>query len=103
MKDSATAVEDSSPARRENSNQREYKLIINNLNEHNMDKTLRYSCVDGLQGVKQAYLKPCVKTRGIEADSLLNTSVESTVDPGNTDHEGGGALAPKDNFNLWED
>ena len=68
-----------------------------------MDKTLRYSCVDGLQGVKHAYVKPCVKTRGIEADSLLNTSVESTVDPGNTDHEGGGALAPKDNFNLWED
>lgn len=33
MKDSATAIEDSSPAHRENSNQREYKLIINNLNE----------------------------------------------------------------------
>lgn len=33
MKDSSTAVEDSSPAPRENSNQREYKLIINNLNE----------------------------------------------------------------------
>lgn len=33
MKDSATAAKDSSPARRENSNQREYKLIINNLNE----------------------------------------------------------------------
>ncbi len=33
MKDSATAVEDSSPANWENSNQREYKLIINNLNE----------------------------------------------------------------------
>lgn len=64
-----------------------------------MDKTLRSSLLDGLQGVKHAY----VKTRGIEADSLLNTSVESTVDPGNTDHEGGGALAPKDNFNLWED
>lgn len=33
MKDSATAVEDSSPESWENSNQREYKLIINNLNE----------------------------------------------------------------------
>lgn len=33
MKDSATAAKDSSPAHRENSNQREYKLIINNLNE----------------------------------------------------------------------
>ena len=51
-----------------------------------MDKTLRSSLLDGLQGVKHAYVKPCVKTRGIEADSLLNTSVESTVDPGNTDH-----------------
>lgn len=68
-----------------------------------MDKTLRSSLLDGLQGVKHAYVKPYVKTRGIEADSLLNTSVDSTVDPGNTDHEGGGALAPKDNFNLWED
>lgn len=33
MKDSATAAKDSSPESRENSNQREYKLIINNLNE----------------------------------------------------------------------
>ena len=33
MKDSATAIEDSSPESWENSNQREYKLIINNLNE----------------------------------------------------------------------
>ena len=104
MKDSATAIEDSSPARRENSNQREYKLIINNLNEHNMDKTLRYSCVDGLQGVKQAYLKPCVKTRGIEAGNLLNVSADSTVDSDDLNHGDGGALAPKDNnFNLWED
>ena len=104
MKDSSTAVEDSSPARRENSNQREYKLIINNLNEHNMDKTLRYSCVDGLQGVKQAYLKPCVKTRGIEAGNLLNVSADSTVASDDLNHGDGGALAPKDNnFNLWED
>lgn len=77
---------------------------INNLNEHNMDKTLRYSCVDGLQGVKQAYLKPCVKTRGIEAGNLLNVSADSTVDSDDLNHGDGGALAPKDNnFNLWED
>ena len=77
---------------------------INNLNEHNMDKTLRYSCVDGLRGVKQAYLKPCVKTRGIEAGNLLNVSADSTVDSDDLNHGDGGALAPKDNnFNLWED
>lgn len=69
-----------------------------------MDKTLRYSCVDGLRGVKQAYLKPCVKTRGIEAGNLLNASVDTTVDSGDLDHGDGGALAPKDNnLNLWED
>ena len=77
---------------------------INNLNEYNMDKTLRNSCVNGLQGVKQAYLKPCVKTRGIEAGNLLNVSVDTTVDSDDLNHGDGGALAPKDNsLNLWED
>ncbi|OYP62420.1 hypothetical protein CIK95_10845 [Prevotella sp. P5-108] len=69
-----------------------------------MDKTLRSSLLDGLRGVKQAYLKPCVKTRGIEAGNLLNASVDTTVDSGDLDHDDGGALAPKDNnLNLWED
>lgn len=69
-----------------------------------MDKTLRSSLLDGLQGVKHAYVKPCVKTRGIEADSLLNVSADSTVDSDDLNHGDGGALAPKDNnFNLWED
>lgn len=69
-----------------------------------MDKTLRCYCLDGLQGAKEAYVKPCVKTRGIEAGNLLDTSVDSTIDSGDMDHGDGGALAPKDNsLNLWED
>lgn len=68
-----------------------------------MDKTLRSSLLDGLQGAQKAYVKPCVKTRGIEAGNLLNTSVDSTIDSGDLDHEGGGALAPKYNDNLWEE
>ncbi len=68
-----------------------------------MDKTLHNSLLDGLQGVKQVYVKPCVKTRGLEAESLLNTSVDSTIDSGDMDHNGGGALAPRDDSNMWEE
>ncbi len=67
-----------------------------------MDTTKRYS-FDGLQGAKQAYVKPCVKTRGLEAENLLNTSVDSTIDSGDMDHDGGGALAPRDDSNMWGD
>lgn len=68
-----------------------------------MDKTLRSSLLDGLQGVKKAYVKPCVKTRGLEAESLLNTSVDSTIDSGDMDHDDGGALAPRDDSYMWEE
>ena len=68
-----------------------------------MDKTLRSSLLDGLEEVKQAYVKPCVKTRGLEAENLLNTSVDSTIDSDDMNHGGGGALAPGNDSNMWED
>lgn len=54
--------------------------------------------------MKEIYVKPFTKARGIEAGNLLNTSIDSIIDSGDLDHGDGGLLEPKDpNSNLWED